>query len=41
MRRTLPLRAAVIAVPGALLFQLLFATVLRVPLPRGVLEGWL
>ena len=36
-----PLRAAVIAAPGAVLFQLLFAKLLRVPLPQGVLAGWL
>lgn len=36
-----PLRAAVIAVPGAVLFHLLFVIVLRVPLPPGLLERFL
>lgn len=36
-----PLRAAMVAVPGAILFQVLFSTVLRVPLPQGLLAGWL
>ncbi|MFC4169808.1 tripartite tricarboxylate transporter TctB family protein [Teichococcus aestuarii] len=36
-----PVRAAVTAVLGAIGFHLLFVMVLRVPLPPGLLEGWL
>ncbi|MDJ0389333.1 tripartite tricarboxylate transporter TctB family protein [Roseomonas sp. E05] len=35
-----PLRAGLIAVLGTIGFHLLFNEVLRVPLPPGVLEGW-
>lgn len=35
-----PPRAALIAMLGAIGFHLLFSKVLRVPLPPGVLEGW-
>lgn len=35
-----PPRAALIALLGAIGFHLLFNKVLRVPLPPGVLEGW-
>lgn len=35
-----PLRAGLIAVLGAIGFHLLFNEVLRVPLPPGLLEGW-
>ncbi|HWL80311.1 MAG TPA: tripartite tricarboxylate transporter TctB family protein [Roseomonas sp.] len=35
-----PLRAGLIAVLGTIGFHLLFNEVLRVPLPAGVLEGW-
>jgi len=36
-----PLRAGLIAVLGAIGFHLLFSKVLRVPLPTGLLEGWI
>jgi putative tricarboxylic transport membrane protein len=36
-----PMRAGVIAVLGAIGFQGLFNGLLRVPLPPGLLEGWL
>ncbi|MFC7557137.1 tripartite tricarboxylate transporter TctB family protein [Pseudoroseomonas wenyumeiae] len=36
-----PLRAGLIAVLGAIGFHLLFSKVLRVPLPPGLLEGWI
>jgi len=35
-----PMRAGITAVLGAIGFHLLFNQVLRVPLPPGMLEGW-
>lgn len=36
-----PARALLIALAGAAIFHLLFVRVLRVPLPPGLLAGWL